>query len=697
MKKSVVFLSSLIVGLSSMQITAAADGARNMASEIASLERTASHLRDVNEIARLQRIYGYYLDRSDWDNVVDLLTDDATAEYAGSGVYVGKESVRKLLYAIGYGKRGIPPGMLREHIQFQPVIDVAPDGLSAKGRWRVFALLGVSGEYARWQAGPYENEYRKEGGKWKISKIRWYETFTVPFEGGWKAKLAQATNVSDRKMPTPDRPSTSNDGSWPKLSLPPYHFAAADVGRSCCETAGSAVPAAALSARAGTTGSTASDVGTAPADLARLRREVQHLADQRDIEILQRTYGYYVDKNLWTQVADLFTDDGTLEIGGRGVFVGKKRVLQYLEWLGKPVDGRLYDHTQLQPVVDVAADGKTAKGRWRALVFGGDLNRSSIFGDVIYENQYRKEGGKWKISTLHAYFIMYTMFDRGGWAKYAMPNTRPEKDLPPDRPPTLVYDMYPGVLTAPNHFGNPVTGAAEPNGVAMGAAGAPAAAPDSIARAKAGSATRSLPAEAFELADLRRRLEALADVQAIENLQNAYGYYIDKWQWDQAAGLFAQDATLEVGQRGVYVGRDRIRRSFELDGAPGLHQGEVNDHIQYQAVIHVSTDGKEAKARVRQLDVVGRFGAEAFIGGGVQENEYVKVDGVWKICKLHLFTTFLADLEKGWAHGALPAPGRSASLPPDRPPTEVYGAFPTFYVPAFHYDNPATGKPPVLR
>jgi hypothetical protein len=528
----------------------------------------------------------------------------------------------------------------------------------------VFALLGVSGEYARWQAGPYENEYRKEGGKRKISKIRWYETFTVPLEGGWKARLGQASNVSDRKMPTPDRPSTSNDASWPQVSLPPYHFDAASVGRPCCDA-----PSA-----------------TSPASIARLRRDVQRLEDQRDIEILQRTYGYYVDKNLWAQVADLFTADGTLEIGGRGVFVGKQRVLQYLEWLGKPVDGRLYDHTQLQPVVDVSADGKTAQGRWRALVFGGDLNRNSIFGDVIYENEYRKEGGKWKIATLHAYFIMYTLLDRGGWAKFAMPNTRPEKDLPPDRPPTLVYDMYPGVLTAPNHFGNPVTGTAPEveSGDARDARSGSHATPDSCV-------------SAAELADLRRRLEALADVQAIENLQNAYGYYIDKWQWDQAAGLFAQDATLEVGQRGVYVGRDRIRRSFELDGAPGLHQGEVNDHIQYQPVIHVSTNGHEAKARVRQLDVVGRFGAEAFIGGGVQENDYVKVDGVWKIRKLHLYTTFRADLEKGWAHGALPAPGRSDSLPPDRPPTVVYGAFPVFYVPAFHYDNPVAGKPPVPR
>jgi hypothetical protein len=32
-----------------------------------------------------------------------------------------------------------------------------------------------------------------------------------------------------------------------------------------------------------------------------------------------------------------------------------------------------------------------------------------------------------------------------------------EKRLPPDRPPTVVYDMYPAVGMAPYHYKNPVT------------------------------------------------------------------------------------------------------------------------------------------------------------------------------------------------------------------------------------------------
>src|ERR1700754_122460 len=67
----------------------------------------AQRLADTVEIKRLQCEYGYYLDRSDWDAVLELFTDDVSAEYGNSGVFRGREHVRALLYAIGYGKSGL--------------------------------------------------------------------------------------------------------------------------------------------------------------------------------------------------------------------------------------------------------------------------------------------------------------------------------------------------------------------------------------------------------------------------------------------------------------------------------------------------------------------------------------------------------------------------------------------------------------
>jgi ketosteroid isomerase-like protein len=646
----------LVLALGAIMPAAAAAGAPATAGQL--LQR-AERALDLREIERLQRAYGYYIDHSDWDNVVDLMTEDASAEYALSGVYVGKPSIRGLLYAIGYGQRGLKPQQLREHTQLQPVITLSADGRTARARWRAVVLLGQFNEYARWQAGPYENEYRKEGGKWKISRLHWYETFTVPFKGGWKGHM-QATNVADRNIPKPDKPSSFTYEAWPAVHLPPYGFA--HPVREAASSASAVAPSEGVAGKA------------SPAQLARLQQLVTRLEDEHEIEILQRTYGYYVDKNLWREIPKLFAEDGTLEIGGRGVFVGRKRVQQYLEWLGFPVQGRLYDHTQMQPVVHVSPDGLTARGRWRAMVFGGDYGGASVFGDCIYENEYRKVGGKWMIARLHAWFVMYTDLAQG-WGVRAWPNTRPEKDLPPDRPPTVVYDMYPGTITAPLHYENPVTGR-------------PVFAPSRAAP----------PAATATLAELATRLARLEDARAVEYLHNAWSYYMDRWQWDDAADLFASDGSIELAQRGVYAGKQRVRAFLGLFGAQGLHQGELFDHVQYQPVVHVAADGRSAKLRVREFAMEGRHGVDASIGGGIYENEYVKEDGVWKIRTLHLYTTWLADLEKGWGQGPRPAPGASTTLPPDRPPTLRYSGYPIFYQQPMHYPNPVTGlAPEVVR
>ena len=626
------------------------------ATDVSALLQRAGQALDLKEIERLQRSYGYYIDHSDWDNVVDLLTEDATAEYGQSGVYVGRKSIRGLLYAIGYGQRGLLPQQLREHTQLQPLITLSADGSTARARWRAVVMLGQFQQYARWQIGPYENEYRKEGGKWKISSLHWYETFTVPYQGGWKGKM-EATNVADRKMPAPDRPVTMKYEAWPAVHMPPYGFA--HPVREAARGASAVAPAGSASGKANAT------------QLAKLQQIVTRLEDEHEIEILQRTYGYYVDKNLWSEIAQLFVEDGTLEIGGRGVFVGRKRVQQYLEWLGFPVHGRLYDHTQMQPIVHVSPDGQTAKGRWRAMVFGGDYGGASVFGDCIYENEYRKVNGKWMIEKLHAYFEMYTDLEKG-WQVRAWPNTRPEKELPPDLQPTTVYDMYPGTLTAPQHYENPVTG--KP--------------------VYASSATT--PPATATLDELATRLARLEDARAIEYLHNAYAYYLDRWRWDDVADLFADDGTIEYAQRGVYVGKARVRQSLELFGAQGLHQGEVFDHVQYQPVVHVAPDGLTARARVREFSMEGRYGVDASIGGGVYENEYVKVNGVWKISALHLYTTFVADLERGWSGGPRPAAGASTTLPPDRPPSVRYQSYPIFNQHPIHYPNPVTGLQPQM-
>ena len=115
-----------------------------------------------------------------------------------------------------------------------------------------------------------------------------------------------------------------------------------------------------------------------PAELKALEAElnavsdrIERLQDVEEIEIIQRSYGYYVDKSLWYSLTDLWTEDGTLEIGGRGVFTGADRVFEYMNVGLSPVGptpGLLMDHQQFQTLVTVNPDGVTAELRGIAFV-----------------------------------------------------------------------------------------------------------------------------------------------------------------------------------------------------------------------------------------------------------------------------------------------------------------------------------------
>ncbi len=195
------------------------------------------------------------------------------------------------------------------------------------------------------------------------------------------------------------------------------------------------------------------------------------------------------------------------------------------------------------------------------------------------------------------------------------------------------------------------------------------------------------------LAAYRERVERLEDADAIETLQATYGYYFDKGLWDDAADLFAADGTFEYGQMGVYVGRERVRRALLLFGPEGLGQGYLNTHMLLQPIITVAPDGKTATARWQGMVMLSEPGANGVWGVGQYENAYVNDRGTWKISKLHFYVQALADYDLGFSKGPLRMEGPSALFPPDRPPTEVYRAFPSGYTPPFSFVHPVTGQP----
>ena len=195
------------------------------------------------------------------------------------------------------------------------------------------------------------------------------------------------------------------------------------------------------------------------AAIAAAELEVQRLQDFDDLENMISIYGYYVDKSMHDDVADLFTRDGVVEILGRGVYYGQDRVRQYMHNLSPagPREGSLFNHMPLQPVIHVAPDGRTATIRARLIVMFGLLDASAQWGAGVYENDFIKEEGVWKIDYLHAYQTFYTLYE-DGWAKKSSDIFAPYDRLPPDAPQSVAYNPYPAAFVPPFHYVNPVSG-----------------------------------------------------------------------------------------------------------------------------------------------------------------------------------------------------------------------------------------------
>ncbi|MBB5732514.1 hypothetical protein FHS61_001523 [Altererythrobacter atlanticus] len=202
-----------------------------------------------------------------------------------------------------------------------------------------------------------------------------------------------------------------------------------------------------------------------------------------------------------------------------------------------------------------------------------------------------------------------------------------------------------------------------------------------------------------EIDELTQRVERLEGIRAVKKLQRAFGFYVDRGLWGEAADLFADDGTIEIGIDGVYVGKERIREYLKRlhGGQEGLIYGQLNEWVTLQPAISIADDGMSATARWRDLGMLGQYKQHAEWRDGIYENTYVKgADGIWRIRSLHLYVNFVTPYEKGWAR-LQPGEGllrsdASKEFPPDRGPSDNYEPFPAVQLPPFRAPNPVTGK-----
>ncbi len=565
----------------------------SLETRIESLQAHIETIESIRAIKRLQYAYGHYVEFGLWNDFADLFAADAVTNYQ-SGVR-GKDAIRRLFFdKVGQGKLGLSEGRIYPHILFQPVITLAPSGRTAQGRWRILAMLGRYGGSATWYSGVYENEYVLEDGVWKISVIHSEPKVTAAYtDAGWK----------DSGVHVPFHyTAASVTASIPDRAI-------SDAGRSDSESRSAKPP-----------GSTTSSLKSLADRVHQLARRAARLNDQAEVTNLQDTYGYAVDRKLWDQVADLFAQHGTLELGLRGVYVGKASIRHALDQFGPQGlhAGEVNDHVLLQTLVSVAPDGRTANARGVELIMSNDPGGGEL-SEGVYENTFIQENRTWKIQSVHFYPRMI-VDAASGWAKSAKPAPGPSPEFPPDRPPTASYEIYPKFAVAPFHFDNPVTGKPPqyPEGVQAIARPAATAAPASE------PAIRNAKDLEAALAEVERRLAAAEAWDAAENLIGAYGYYLDESPSD-VASLFAQP------------GRNitSVRSNF------------VNQILQ--PVIDIAPDGKSAKVRARLLDLGGTSGGAGHWTAGTFEGQIISEQDRWRFQTARSSTRWSAPYPGGWA------------------------------------------------
>jgi len=577
----VMIVASSVLATASQQIFQPPNASPEV--RIDRLEAQVEAIESVRAIKRLQYAYGHYVEYGLWNDFADLFTDDAETNYQQGAR--GKSQVRQLFFdQVGQGKLGLADGRIYPHILFQPVITLAPDGRTAKGRWRILAMLGGIGGSATWYSGVYENQYVLENGVWKISLLHSESKVTAAYSAtGWKDSGAHV----------------------------PFHFTSQSV----------TAPISSTPPRRLNSGGSTATLASLGQRVNQLTLRTSLLNDQAEVTNLQDNYGYATDRKLWDQAVSLFAENGTLELGLQGVYVGKASIRRGLQQFGTQGlrDGELNDHVYLQTLVTVAPNGLSAKARGVELIMSsGPGGSNGELAEGTFENSFIKQNGTWKIQSIHFYPRM--IVDAAtGWAKNSKPAPGPSREYPPDRMPTANYEIYPKFSLVPFHFDNPVTG--KPPQYPEGVQTVRTTPSNTSAGAPAIRTEKDLEAR---IAELERRVRVAEAFDAAENLIGALSYYLDEAPQD-VASLYAHNAHPEAADRSVFANQTM------------------------QPVIDISPDAKTARIRARQLKPAGVSGGAGSWIASTLDGQIVFEDGSWKFKTLSSAKVWSAPYPGGWA------------------------------------------------
>ena len=666
------WLAALCVALCALPLTRyAVRAAGAEPSRLDTLAREVERVEAIRAVKNLQYAYSHYAQFGLWTDLGALFADTGELTWGAETVTGPGAIARHSMTRLGAGRPGLPAGVVNSHFVEVPLVNLSADGNRATARWYGLSMLG-GGADARWESGTFENQYVKERGVWKIARLQFYPQFGGPYEKGW-------SNVTN------------------PLPLIPYSFKNEDA-------AGTPIPAAA---------------GPAPktaATLAGLEQRIDRLLAEDAARNLQNAYGYYLDRKMWDDVADLFTADGVLEIGGVGIYDGPANIRRALERDGPAglKDGQLNDHPLFDTLIDVAPGGMEARVRGLDLGMTGEFSTGTAYWSVsVFQNRLVRQDGVWKIREMRVFPLLKTDYAQG-WGKSRIVDPAPPQALAPNR---RLPDADAGDNLVPAFLAHPVTGreASYPAGVKV-------AAKERLLPALTARAASPSGNEDARLTEAERKLAVARAYDGAMNVTAAYTHYIDDGRWTSVGAIFAARGGKHVPFNGYYFGPERIaHRPGAKPAVNSTNPGRGGWHWLLQPVIHVASDGRSAKMRTRLFHTATSNTGGGIEGGMYPSNQAVLENGVWKLWSLTIDEPyFSAQFPYGWSRMApprpapaprpstTPAPPAGKELYPPDIPQSLLGKrmegfvggtgqeirWPGLLNMWFHYKNPVSGRVP---
>jgi hypothetical protein len=602
----------LFAALAAASLAAPVARAADAAPSLDSLARDTERAEAIRAVKNLQYAYAQFAQYGLWTEMGALFAGNGEVIW-GDRTLQGPAAIAKYnMDTFGAGKPGLPEGVMNTLFIEVPLVNLSVDGNSALARWYGLHMLGGAAD-ARWEGGTFQNEYVKQGGVWKIARLRFFPQFGGPYEGGM------------RLLANP-------------LPLVPYHFKSPDV-------VGTPVPA---------------PTGPLPAtsaSLASLEQRIDMLNAEDKVRNLQNAYGHYIDRKMWDDVTDLFTADGVLEIGGVGIYDGPANIRRALERSGpaglKP--GELNDHPLFDTLIQIAPGGLEAQVRSLELGMVGDQATGTGYWTVrVHANRFVKQDGVWRIREMRVFPLLKTDYTQG-WGRSRIVEGALDKAFAANRP-VPAADAGAGVI--PAFLRHPVTGkdVVYPAGVKVAAKTAllPAL-PARKAAPKAGS-------ESARLTEAARKLAVAKAYDGAMNLTAAYTFYLDDGQWTSLGAAFAERGAKQVPNIGFYIGPERIaHRTGAQPAVNSTNPGRGGWHWLLQPVVDVATDGRSASMRTRLFHPLPSNTGGTIEGGMYPNNQVVLEKGVWRLWSVTIDEAyFSAPWPNGWARA--PAP-RAAGAP----------------------------------